>query len=67
MAAGESQASSWAARGCARRSWFVRFLYDFRASLKSRSKLEDEEANGLCVGHPVQRDGRRWGGFQDLW
>jgi len=66
MAAGESQAWSWAARGCARRSCFVCFLYDFRASLKSRSKLEDEEAMGcvwgiLCkemVGDGVDTEGK---------
>jgi len=42
MAVGESQAWSWAASGCARRSFFVRFSYALRALLKISWKLEDE-------------------------
>ena len=43
MAPGELQASSWEARGCVRRSFFVRFLYLFKASLIINWKSEDEE------------------------
>ena len=43
MAPGELQVSSWEARGCVRRSFFVRFLYLSKASLIISWKLEDEE------------------------
>jgi hypothetical protein len=42
MAEGESQDWSWAASGCASRSFFVRFLYVFKASLIISWKLEAE-------------------------
>ncbi len=42
MALGESQACSLAASGCARRSFFVRLSYAFKALLKISWKLEDE-------------------------
>jgi hypothetical protein len=41
MALGESQDSSCAASGCARRSFFVRFLYWFKALLMICWKLDD--------------------------
>jgi hypothetical protein len=43
MAPGESQAWSWTASGCARRSFFVRFWYLFKASLIISWKFEDED------------------------
>ena len=43
IAAGELQDWSWAASGCASRSFFVRFLYLSRALLMISWKLEDEE------------------------
>ena len=46
MAVGESQARSWATSGCARRSLFVRFLYDFKELLKISWKLGDEAGVG---------------------
>jgi len=42
MLLGELQDCSWAASGWARRSFFVRLLYAFKASLKISWKLEDE-------------------------
>jgi hypothetical protein len=42
MAPGESQDWSWVASGCSRRSFFVRFLYVFRALSIISWKLEDE-------------------------
>jgi hypothetical protein len=42
MAAGESQVWSWAASGCARKSFFVRFLYVSNALLIISWKLEVE-------------------------
>jgi hypothetical protein len=44
MALGVSQVDSRAARGCASKSIFVRFLYLFKASLILSWKLEDEAA-----------------------
>jgi len=41
MAVGESQAWSWAASGCERRSFLVRFSYAFKALLKISWRLED--------------------------
>jgi hypothetical protein len=46
MALGELQDWSWAASGCARRSFFVRFLYSSKALLMISWKLEDEDAVG---------------------
>ena len=50
MALGELQDWSWAARGWARKSFFVRFLYSSKALLmiswKMETLLEDEEAVG---------------------
>ena len=46
MALGELQSWSWAASGCTRRSFFVRFLYLSRAVLMISWKLGDEEAVG---------------------
>ena len=43
MLPGELQVSSWEARGCVRRSFFVRFLYLSKASLIINWKSEDEE------------------------
>ena len=43
MAPGELQVSSWEARGCVRRFFFVRFLYLSKASLIINWKSEDEE------------------------
>ena len=43
MLPGELQVSSWEARGCVRRSFFVRFLYLSKASLIINCKSEDEE------------------------
>ena len=42
MALGVLQDSSLTARGCARRSFFVRFLYVSKALLMISWKLEDE-------------------------
>jgi hypothetical protein len=42
MLLGELQCWSWAARGCVRRSLFVRLSYAFKASSKMIWKLEDE-------------------------
>jgi hypothetical protein len=42
MAVGDSQVWSWAASGCARRSFFVRFLYVSKALLIINWKLEVE-------------------------
>jgi hypothetical protein len=42
MATGESQVWSWAASGCARKSFFVRFLYVSNALLMISWKLEFE-------------------------
>ena len=50
MALGESQDWSWAASGCARRSFFVRFLYLFKALLIISWKLEDEDEDEAAVG-----------------
>ena len=47
MALGELQSWSRAARGCTRRSFFVRFLYLSKALLMISWELEDEnEAMG---------------------
>jgi hypothetical protein len=46
MLLGESQAWSWVASGCLRRSFFVRLSYAFRALLKIGWKVEDDEAVG---------------------
>ena len=50
MALGELQDWTWVARGWARRSFFVRFLYSSNALLtiswKWETWLEDEEAVG---------------------
>jgi hypothetical protein len=43
MALGESQFWSWTASGCESRSFFVRFLYLFRALLIISWKLGDED------------------------
>jgi len=43
MALGDLQASSLSASGCVKRSFFVRFLYAFRALSKISWKLEDVE------------------------
>ncbi len=42
MLAGELQACSCAASGCARRSFLVFFSYAFRAALKMDWKLEED-------------------------
>jgi hypothetical protein len=46
MALGELQDSSWVASGWASRSFFVRFLYAFRALLRISWKLDDEAVEG---------------------
>ena len=43
MAPGESQDWSWAARGCARRSFFVHFSYLSKALLIISWKLDDDD------------------------
>jgi hypothetical protein len=50
MALGELQDSSWAASGCASRSFFVRLLYLFRALLMIGWKLDDEDDEEAAVG-----------------
>jgi hypothetical protein len=49
IALGELHFWSSAASGWARRSFFVRFSYAFRALLKMSWKLEDEVAVGVAV------------------
>jgi hypothetical protein len=46
MLLGELQCWSWAASGCVRRSFFVRFSYAFKALSKISWKLEDEAGVG---------------------
>jgi hypothetical protein len=46
MSAGELQVWSWLASGWESRSFLVRFLYEFSASLMISWKLFDEEAVG---------------------
>jgi hypothetical protein len=46
MALAELQDWSWAASGCASRSFLVRFLYSSKALLMISWKLEDEETIG---------------------
>jgi hypothetical protein len=46
MALGELQDWSWVASGWASRSFFVRFLYVFRALLRIIWKLDDEAVEG---------------------
>jgi hypothetical protein len=52
MAPGVLQDCNWTARGCASRSFFVRFLYASKALLmiswKLEDELEDEDAVGLA-------------------
>jgi hypothetical protein len=43
MLLGELQFWSWAASGCVRRSFLVRFSYAFKASSKMSWKFDDEE------------------------
>jgi len=43
MSLGELQEFNWAASGCARRSFFVCFSYNFRAALIMGWKLDEEE------------------------
>ena len=43
MLLGDSQAWSLSTSGCLRRSFFVRFLYIFKALSRISYKLEDEE------------------------
>jgi hypothetical protein len=50
MALGESQDWSCAASGCSRRSFFVRFLYLFKAVLIISWKSEDEDEDEAVVG-----------------
>jgi hypothetical protein len=50
MALGELQDWSWAASGCSCRSFFVRFLYLFKASLNIIWKLEDKDKDKEAVG-----------------
>jgi hypothetical protein len=50
MALGESQDWSWAASGCSCRSFFVHFLYVFKALLIISRKLEDEDEDEAAVG-----------------
>ena len=49
MALGESQDWSRAARGCARRSFFVHLLYLSKASSMISWKLEDEDEDEAAV------------------
>ena len=49
MALGESQVWSRAASGCARRSFFVRFLYMSKALLNISWKLEDEDEAAVLL------------------
>ncbi len=42
MLLGDLQSWSWAASGCVRRSFFVRFLYAFKALSNICWKLEEE-------------------------
>ena len=46
MVVGEVQALSWAASGCAKRSFFVVLSYSFKALLKISWKLEDDVTIG---------------------
>ena len=46
MSPGELQDWSWAASGCARRSFLVRLLYLSKALLMISCELEDEETVG---------------------
>jgi hypothetical protein len=50
MALGESQDWNWAASGCSHRSFFVCFLYRFKALLNISWKLEDEDEDEEAVG-----------------
>jgi hypothetical protein len=50
MALGVLQGCSSAARGCASRSFFVRFLYASKALLMISWKLEDEVEDEEAVG-----------------
>lgn len=49
MAVGELQVWSWAASGCARRSFLVRFLYVSKALSIMSWKL-DEDEDDVAVG-----------------